>query len=339
MGPNTCNPVNFNPKTGWANPGMDVHFQGSLGSTFGTTQAGLGEIVFSIDANNEWAQVTPTPPTATTNPLSSDCVPGVGYPTRMAFQGGAKSPYAVVCQKQNVPMGMSDASLWVGALDGTTPSLVTQGMKNDTLMQPMLYTTLGGVPFIEFQSNGMMGMLGSAFYAYGANPTNLGTMLPLTVVANESTVSLGTTPLTTNDGFALFLGSIDVTTGVASIWAGPVKSADLTNLKMTPPPTLQKAASVANALTDLGIGVPLADGNNVWMAGPTFDKRQVLLSWFKRDGTPILTNSSIYTAPMTNGVVYAAAAPMGLTTLVVWLEQLPNNMYQVTGEKLICTHM
>jgi hypothetical protein len=339
IGPGTCNPIRFTPVAGWPNPGMEVHFQGYLGSNYATTQPGLGEFLISMDPNNEWAQVTPTPPTATTNPLPSDCVQGVGFPSRMAFQGGAKSPYAVVCKKQNVAMGMPDSSLWVGALDGSTPNVVGQGMKNDALMNPMLYNTLSGVPFIEYQSIGSMNMLGSAFYGYGANPANLSTMLPLTVVANQSSLALGVTPLTTNDGFVLFLGSIDVTTGNASIWAGPVKTADFANLKTTPPPTLQKAATIANALTDLGLGVPLADTNNVWMAGPTFDKKQVLLSWFKRDGTPLLMGWSVYTAPMTNGVIYAAAAPMGIATLVVWVEQLPNNMYQMTGQKLVCQHM
>jgi hypothetical protein len=339
LGPNTCVPLSFYTRTGWAVPGMNVHFQGYLGSGYGTTvPAGLGEFTIAVDSN-EWLQPTTTP-SVITNPVPPDCGQGVGNPGKFALQGGSSTPYALSCNKQNIPVGMADSSLWIGAFDGNMPVEVAQGMKNDPLMNPMLYTKVSGESFVTFQSNGTMTMLGTGTYSYGPSASALTTMWPLVPVANESSVALGLAPLTTNDGFVLIAAALNSVTADGSLWVGPVKTADFPMLTKTPPPTLKKVFAAANVLTELGgLGVPQTDPNYIWVAGPTFDQRHVMLNWFKRDGTPILMEWPVYTAPSTNGVVYAAAAPMGLATIVVWLEQLPGSMWQLTGQKLICQQM
>jgi hypothetical protein len=333
-----CALESFDATAGWVAPGSSLVLQGVLMDAVGSVAPGLAEAAFSLSSSDETVQVMP--PKYKGWPTPPDCGPGVGFVSGRGVWGQASARYVVSCNLMNAPSG-PNASLWIGSNDSsTTPVQVATGMTSDILMNPSSYAFVNGQHFVAFGGKpSAFSALGMGAFAYGPDAASLQKATPLTIVPNMGTIPMGLAPLPTNDGFVLFLAAIDPTLSNGSFWTGPVKTADFAGLAQTPPPTLNKVLSSTMITTLASANSAATCPQGIVAAGASLDQHSVRLSWFDADGTPLVLEMPVYTSTSSK-ITQAAAAPLGIATLVVWIEkwESPSAVsYAVNATKLLCT--
>jgi hypothetical protein len=312
----------FAATAGSVMPGTQLYL---LGNQFQGSNQGIGRLTIPVDP---MLGVTGMPaPEFTEYPTPVDWF-APNYGTPIFAQNGQVVHYVVACELSQPTNG---ASLWVGSSDGP-PAEVATGQRTDLLMNPLLYAYVNNASFVVFLGKGGKGP-GVSAYAYGS-AADLSKTTPFALQANDVSVPFALVPSLANDGFALFLASVDSTTSV-SIWGGTVHPAGFSSLGQTPPPALAQLASQFTASTFAALNGPTVDADTIYMAGPTFTSDGVNFSWTLRDGTPLLLEWPAYTTTSTT-VIAAGAAPLGLFTLVVWMEY-QGTTFMVNAQKLFCT--
>lgn len=217
------------------------------------------------------------------------------------------------------------------------------GLKSDTLMNPGLYAFVNGQHFVTFQANGFA----AGAFAYGATPAAIASSFtPLNIVTGQASSAMGLVPSPANDAFTLFVASVDPGLANASIWAGSVTPAGFPSLAKTPPPVLTEIFSTTAVTSVGGVDDATSDASYIYGAGASFGQTDVLFTWTRRDGTPLVVEQQISTTANAtcsanqtcNTIQAAAAASIGSTVLVAWTEQTATTppTYLVNGLRLIC---
>lgn len=313
----------FTPVSGWAGA-QQLLVQGS-----GGPNGGIGQVVFQVDSQKG---VLGTPaPTQSSYQTPPECLPP-NHPGRVLVvqNGGTDVHYVAACELSN-----NTASVWFGS--GTAPPVKEGGGgSSDLATNPNVYGYVNGTNFVGFSPQGGIG----GAFAYGPDgplPTPAG----LTIVPGEIGVLLATAPLTddaSNDGLAVFAASVTSDMSKGSLWSGAVHLADFPTLA-TSPATLLKPFLKTTAVSGVAAFQRVTtDAAGVYAAGATFTANAVHFGWFTRDGTPLVIEDEVYKTSTTT-VLGAAAAPLGLpTVVVVWVEKDGANPpnFTVSGQKLIC---
>lgn len=176
---------------------------------------------------------------------------------------------------------------------------------------------------------------GVTWIRHGQDAAGLLTVHPLTIDPAYSSLVAGLSPLPTGDGVMLAAATANLNPFDATFWAGPVT--DYSNFDATPPPTL-KAIATYNDPTKVGSQSELALGDDSYAFVRTaFTETDINLTWFSVDGSPLLVDYPITTAP---AMVNYHAADMAITQanllmFVAWIESV-NGTYSVRAQRLIC---
>jgi hypothetical protein len=248
--------------------------------------------------------------------------------------------YAAGCSQQ------SNASLWLGNSDAATmPTLVASGMTTDMLMNPVMYGYVASEHFIVFRGATDFSTEG---FGYGTTAAALGAAPPqlFNLVSGQIVQPFALVPTVAGDAFTLFAASVDPSLKSASIWAGVVAPSGFATLGQTSAALTQ----IYSTMNVPGVGFSNSvstDAKSIYLAGASVDGTKVQLGWTRRDGTPLVMQQTVHTttnptctaATNCNTVLTAAAAPLGISTLVVWVEQTPATPPQTTvyAVVLLCT--
>jgi hypothetical protein len=304
---------------GWVDPGKLLHVVGSLGNT--------GISVMPIPVDPYKGVGSPGSLSAVPTPMA--CQSPNRVDRLQVVHDGTGVRYAVSC----VLGTTTNASLWVGGSDPSILFQVATGMQNDLAMRPSLYAWQNGIHLIGVSQD-----MGTGGFFFGPDGALGATPVPFTIDPNQSSILMGATPLPDGSGVALFAASIDPNLTSGSIWGGSVQALDYSKLGEVPPPVLGKYFSFTDVSKAAGFTSPTFDENHVVTAGSSLTKDAVYFDLLKRDGTPLVIEQQVYAA-MGTTILTAVAAPLGLQSVVIWIEQDGANPpnYVVQGQLMVCT--
>ena len=316
--------ADYEVATGWAD-GMGLHLGG------GASDVGLGEAFFPVDG---CMGIEDTPSFSPIGTPSACMNPGHIGRLRMVERNGVLV-YLVSCVTQGVPVPQS-LSLWLGAGDSPMPpEQLATGGPTDTLMNPDVMAIVNLNLLTFFNSD-----FGPVAVSYGPQASDIASPFPFSLDATPSTQSFvfGTVPALAGDGVAILAATADLDKNTGALWAGALGPTELDTLGQTPPQGMKKILTAPD-LTALGsLGKPTYDKDTFITAGPSIVMNGAFFSWFKRDTTPLVLQYPVVTSDGTFSILTAAAAPLGLTKLVIWVERdgASPPHYTVRGRKLLC---
>jgi hypothetical protein len=323
-------------------PGSSVALYGTQQNTTGPNT--IGQTSVALDTSNGRDAVESSPPPTYLSWMNpSDCTANNAQIRALAVTGPDASGvvrYVVTCAQSNA------ASLWLGTSDATAPpTMVATGMTTDQLMKPSLYAYVANEHFVVFK--GASDFSTQAF-GYGVTPAALGAMQPqpFNLVANQIAQTFAVIPTVAGDALTFFMASIDPGLQSASVWTGIVSPSGYATLGQTS----QALKQIFSTTSVAGVGFSNninTDAKSVYLGGASVDGTNVQFSWTRRDGTPLVLQQTLHTtknatcslASNCNTVLTAAAAPLGMSTLVVWVEQTAATPPQtsVYAVRLLCT--
>ena len=313
----------FSPRAAWGGGGR-LHVEGVASNT-------IEELNFSVDPTN--GVIADGKVDGYETPIQ--CLQG-GSTGQLSFaQDGEKARFVVVCQPNVAAGPPPPARLFAGGWTGAPVQIAASDVPADTVMQPQLYSFVGGQHLVFFSSKE-----GYSFFSQGTTVDALAKLQPLQFTtdpdARQGIFALA--PTTADDGVVLLGAHFNPTTNKGQYWTGSVLAKDYSVLSQVPLPGCVPAQDISS-LKDAVTPSPLSwNAQGAVSAGTTPDDTAVRMFWLTREGKPLVFGQEIYKSTDTT-LRGASAAPLGAAaTLVVWIERTETSppTYVVRGQRVGC---
>ncbi len=218
--------------------------------------------------------------------------------------------------------------------DRTTSVQVSQEVVNEPADKLQAYFALPNGQQIMFAGGDPS--IGT-WYRAGMTPAELATKRSINVENDPMRVSLGIAEtLDPMGGIQAFVATLDKTSITpARMYVVGAPANNLNQLSMTPPPGLTKIADITMLGELAGFSPLIVTAGRLGGAGSTVDRKTVLFTWLKADGT-LLTRELIRTADVGLSIGQATAvSTTGPTYLVGWGEGNQTNT-TIYAQAVLC---